>query len=511
MSREFAKLALLLLVVAVSGILNPPLRGQMPLADARASIAEQQAKLGNGPGVVVLDRPSRLEGEVTLAAGHGLRVAAPLSVGHTTVHLAGHNEVRCEAEIRVDNAVDLFVADGATDVSVRGCDVTVTGQPGGYLLTATRAERVVESGNHVVDMALFNTHNQGGPGNQTTDVTITGNSTEMHGNARLIGVYLMYVLRGVVANNRFMGTGHGVEWWGGDGNVGWHGAAAVNLAGYLSITGNECYDAGGACIWGSMGLNVSVTGNVAENCGDVCFDTEGGVHNLFSGNVARGCAAGCYSVQMESADAVFTGNFAYADAKSPTLALVLIKHRNGNPAPHDNLTVTGNTLSCGTLCTAFYSEGEGGLDLSHNTVTNGKIVFANYTNSVHIGGNSLRFTVPLGAAAALQGPALFNGHTSVIEGNVLLDEAGASDPKSVCIVQAWSDDNNSDEMRISRNTCIGFDIGVLTETAGHNAGAPRATWVILGNDFSRVPGTQQVVHRKTSGNEIYTAQPSDVR
>ena len=443
------------------------------MADARALIAEQQARLGASAGVVVLDRPARLEGDVTLAAGHGLRIAAPLAVGKATVHLAGHNEVRCEAEISVDNGTDLFVADRATDLSVRGCQVNVDGHPGGYLLTATRAARVWESGNHVVNMALFSTHNDGGTASQTTDVTITDNSTEFHGDTRIIGAFLLYVLRGVVANNRFMGTGHGIEWWGGDGNVGWHGVDEVKYAGFLSITGNECFDAGGACIWGSMGEDVSVTGNTAESCGDVCFDTEGGVRNLFSGNVARGCASGCYSVQMESKDIVFTGNFAYADAKSPTAALVLIKHRSENPAPHENLTITGNTLSCGNLCMAFYTEGEAGLDLANNTVVNGRVHFANYTGTVRVRGNSLRYTVPLGSGAAISGPSVAWGNTSFLEDNTLF-YAGAADPKNVCIEQSWSDFNNADEMRITGNTCVGFGYGVVTETAGGNPGAPRA-------------------------------------
>ncbi len=482
-------------------------KAQGPLADARTLIAEQQAKLGASPGVVLLDRPARLEGEVTLSPGHGLRIAAPLTVGKATVHLAGHNEVRCEAEISVDNATDLFVADGATDLSVRGCEVNVHGQPGGYLLTSTRGTRVVEAGNHVVNMALFNTHNGGGAASQTTDVTITDNSTELHGNARPIGVYLLYVLRGVVANNRFMGTGHGIQWWGGDGNIGWHGADEVKYAGFLSITGNECFDAGGSCVWGSMGVNVTVTGNTAENCGDVCFDTEGGVHNLFSGNVARGCASGCYSVQMESRDAVFTGNFAYADAKSPTAALVLIKHHSENPAPHQNLTITGNTLSCGSLCTALYTEGEAGLDFANNTLVNGLIHFANYTGTVRVRGNSMRFTVPLGGAA-ISGPAVAWGNTSFIEDNTVLYAGAVPDPKNACIVQSWSDFNNVDEMHITRNTCVGFGTGILTETAGGNPGAPRATWIVSGNQFSRVPESQQIVHRHTSGNETYIAQPA---
>ena len=156
------------------------------------------------------------------------------------------------------------------------------------------------------------------------------------------------------------------------------------------------------------------------------------------------------------------------------------------------------------MCTAFASEGEGGLDLSHNTVTNGVFHFGNYTNSVRIFGNSLRFTVPLAGMPAILGPSLAGGHTSLTEANEILNE-GPPDPQAACIGQAWSDNNSSDEMRIERNTCIGFGFGVVTETAGHNAGAPHATWVVSGNEFSRVPDANRIVHRKTSGNEVYEA------
>ncbi len=499
------------LLAALAVCATPLGSAQGTLPDARALIAAQQAKLGGAPGVIVLDRSARLEGEVTLGVGQDLRIEAPLSVGGATVHLSGRNAVRCEAAVSVDDVTDLFVADGAQDVSVRDCDVTVSGRVGGYLLTATRCARVNASGNHLVNMALFNTHNLGGEGSRTTDVSLNGNSSTFIHDGGPIGVYLLYVIRATVSNNRFTRTGHGIEWWGGDGNLGWRGPAAVNAAGDLSITGNQCYSAGGACVWGSMGFNVTVSGNSADICSDVCFDSEGGVRNLFTGNVAQACGNGCYSAQMESIDVVFSGNFAYADAKAPALALVLIKHRNENPAPHLNLTVTGNTLSCASLCTAFYSEGESGLDLSRNTVVNGILHFANYTNSVRVADNSLRFTVPLGEQAAIVGPSLTGGHISFIEGNTLLYETGEPAPKGACIAQAWSDDNSTDEMHIARNTCVGFGTGVLTETAGHNPGAPTAVWSIEGNTFSRVPAAQQVVHRKRSGNESYTVVPAAAR
>ncbi|MGI4829914.1 MAG: hypothetical protein ACRYFU_17215 [Janthinobacterium lividum] len=479
---------------------------QSSLPDAGRLIQQGEARLGAAPGMVVLSQPSRLGANLTLGAGHGLRIEAPLTVGKASIQLAGHNEIRCEAPITAENATDLFVADGVTDVSVRGCDVTVAGQRGGYLLTATRAARVVATDNHLVNMAIFNTHNPGGPKNQTTDVTITGNSTEFTPGpgGPPIGVYLMYVLRATVANNRFRGTGHGIEWWGGDSNAGWRSAADVTNAGNLSITGNECSNAGGSCVWGSMGFDITVSGNTAEFCGDVCFDTEGGVRNLFIGNTARACGNGCYAAEFESMDATFTGNLAYADAEAKTSALVLIKHPSGRGPNHVNLTITGNTLTCGTICAAFYSEGEDGLVFANNTLTNAVIAFTNYTNSAEIRSNTLRFTQPLGTAAALGGPLLANGHRSEISENTIVNEAPGIGDAS-CIGQAWADNNSTDEMRIERNTCIGFPHGIVTETAGHNAGAPHAVWILNGNGFSDVPEAQQLIHRHTSGNEIYTA------
>lgn len=504
MCKQMPRLVALTMVLMLSAMC---LRAQA-LASADAIVAEAQARLGTTAGVIELNRPARLDGDVALKPGEVLRITAPLTVGKATVHLLGRNEIQCEAPISVDDATDLFVAEGVEDIRVRGCDVSVRGRAGGYLLTATRSARVVETDNHLQNIALFNTHNVGGEKSRTTDVSLNGNSVLFNHGQGPTAVYLLYVLRGTVSNNRFMGTGHGIEWWGGDGNIGWRGPEAVTGAGDLSITGNQCYAAGGACVWGSMGFNVTVSGNSADLCSDVCFDAEGGVRNLFTGNTAQACGNGCYSVQMEGVDVVFTGNFAYADAKRPALALFLIKHRNGNSAEHTNLTVTGNTMSCADLCTAFYSEGEGGLDLSHNTVVNGIMQFVNYTNSVRIEENSLRFSVPLGARAAIAGPSLRNGHESIIAGNTIRNDLPEIAAGSVCIAQAWSDDNSSDEMRITRNTCDGFGQGIVTETAGHNAGAPHAVWLLSGNEFTRIAASMQAVHRKTSGNEVYTVLPA---
>ena len=482
-------------------------KAQTLLLDASQSIQKQDARLGSAPGTVVLNRPARLGANVTLGIGHGLLINAPLTIGAASIRLAGHNKVQCHAPLTVENATDLFVADGATDLSVSGCNVTVAGRSGGYLLTATRGARIAVTGNHLVKMAIFNTHNVGGAGSQTTDVTISGNSTDFPPGTGPIGIYLLYVVRGTATKNSLRGTGHGIQWWGGDANEGWHGFDAVTGAGDLTITGNVCQSAGGACVWGSDGFDIKVTGNTADTCSDVCFDTEGGVRTSFTGNAARGCANGCYAAEFESLDATFTNNTAYADAGHPGLSLVLIKHPSGRGPTHVNLTVTENTLTCGKLCLAFYSEGEDGLTLASNTITNGSIQFINYTNDVLIHGNTLRFNVPVESTAAIAGPSVANGHKSEISGNTILAGAGATGD-AACITQGWSDYNSTDTMRITGNTCSGFRNGIVTATSGGNPGAPHAVWVLEGNRFPGVPAAQQIVHQHNSGNEVYTATPA---
>ena len=493
--------------LAFSAPLAGKLRAQTSLPDASQLLQQQDAQLGAQPGTVTLSQPARLGTTVTLGAGHALHIAAPLTVGNASIRLTGHNTVHCDAPVTVENATDLFVADGATDLSVTGCTVKNIGRGGGYLLTATRGARVIATGNHLTDVALFTTHNSGVPGSQTTDVTLSNNSVDFPAGGGPIGVYLMYVVGGTVSSNQFHGTGHGVEWWGGDANAGWPGFDKVTGAGKLTITGNQCNNAGGSCVWGSDGFDITVTGNTAELCGDVCFDTEGGVRNTFSKNTARACANGCYSAQFESQNVVFSNNSAYADNKAKALALVLIKHPSGRGPNHENLSITGNTFTCGDACTAYYSEGEDGMTFSNNTVTNGNIAFTNFDNNIEIQNNTFRYTVPLGAAAVIGGPALANGHHSEVIGNTISTTV-PPDPKAMCIAQGWVDYNSSDEMRFINNTCSGFPTGILTLTAGGNPGAPHAIWFLQGNQFLNVPPAQQIVHQHRSGNEVYESVPA---
>ena len=482
-----------------------PLYAQATLGDANQLIAAGEARLGSAPGTVVLSQPSRLDAPITLGVGHALQINAPLTVGPATIRLAGHNEVRCTAAVTVENAAEVFVAENTTDVAVRGCQVTVTGRLGGYLLTATHTARVTAADNHLTNLAIFNTHNAGGGTLPTTDVTLTGNSTDFPKGGGPIGIYLLYVVGGQVSGNRFHGTGHGIQWWGGDANERWPGFPAVNAApaGKLTIHGNTCQDAGGACVWGSDGADIKVTGNSANGCSDVCFDTEGGVRTVFTGNTAKGCHNGCLAAEFESQDAVFDGNTASSEGPVPGGALVLIKHPSGRGPNHTNLIVRNNTLTCGTLCAALYSEGEDDFTFTNNNVQNGFLQFINYTNNVLIRANTLRFTVPIAATSAIAGPSEANGHHSEISGNTIVAQAGAVGD-GACIAQGWSDYNSTDEMRITGNTCTGFRVGIVTATGGGNPGAPQAVWYLKGNAFTGTPPEKQVVHQHSSGNEQYT-------
>ncbi len=478
---------------------------QGELSNASQLIQEADARLGGASGTIVLDKAARLGTTVTLGAGHALHIDAPLTVGAASIRLAGHNEISCKAPIRAENATDLFVAEGATDLKIQGCDVAVAGRSGGYLLTATQAARVALTNNHLVKMAIFNTHNSGVGGSQTTDVNITGNSTVFPPGTGPIGIYLLYVLRGTIAGNHLEGTGHGIQWWGGDANEGWHGFEAVTGAGKLTVAENTCKVAGGSCVWGSDGVDIVVKNNTADTCSDVCFDTEGGVRTSFTGNTARGCANGCYAAEFESQGAVFMGNTATDDG-APGHTMVLIKHPSGRGPNHVNLSVTENTFTCAKLCAALYTEGEDGLTFANNKLTNGFVQFINYTNDVSIRDNTLRFTVPAGSVAAITGPSLANGHHSDISGNTITALAGLGGD-APCIAQGWSDNNSTDEMRIAANTCAGFRYGIATATGGGNPGAPHAVWTLQGNHFSGIAAANQIVHVHNSGNEAYSSMP----
>lgn len=487
-------------------LLGTGMHAQSSLADANQMLGAAQAQLGTAPGTLALKQPARLGSSVTLAAGQNLVISAPLTVGAASIRLLGHNDVHCTAPITVENATELFVAEDATDISVHGCSVSVAGRPGGYLLTATRSARVSVTGNYLLDMAIFNTHNVGGSNSHSEDVTVTGNSTEFKSSVGPIGIYMLYVLGGTVSGNHLQGTGHGVQWWGGDANEGWRGVAAVTGAGRLNITNNICVNAGGACVWGSDGFDINVSGNSADTCSDVCFDTEGGVRTVFTNNTAKRCANGCLAAEFESQDVVFKGNTAFADGLVPEGPLVLIKHPSGRGPNHVNLSVVGNILSCAKLCAALYSEGEDGFTFANNAIANGFLQFINYTNNVTIKANTMRFTVPIEAASAIGGPSLSNGHHSEIVGNTVLAQAGTKGD-GACIAQGWSDYNNTDEMRITGNTCAGFHQGIFTATGGGNPGAPHAVWFLQGNTFTGIPAALQIVHQHSSGNEQYKSVP----
>lgn len=146
--------------------------------------------------------------------------------------------------------------------------------------------------------------------------------------------------------------------------------------------------------------------------------------------------------------------------------------KGGGPFGHVRLTVTGNTLACGALCTAFYSEGEDGLVFAGNTLTNGVVLFANYANSVVIRGNTLRFTAALGTHPTICRADAQRRTPHEIADNWISNETPAGE--TTCISQGWSDFNSVDEMRIVRNTGLGFAKGIATVTNGGNPGAPHA-------------------------------------
>jgi hypothetical protein len=469
--------------------------------DVSAWLTRQDAQLGTRHGTITLHDPGTLPHDVTLSPGHDLVLAAPLRI-NATITLRGNNHISCRAPIEAQQPRNLFQAQSVTGISITGCDVTQTGAAGGYLLAVKASAHITVERNRLLNVNLFTTQDDTG---HTTDVSIADNIVRFPANNGFIGVYLIRTLRAAVTGNTLEGLGHGVQWWGGDANGGWHGPQSVVDAGELTITGNYCRTIAGSCVWGSMGYNVNVSGNTDDGCGDVCFDVEGGVNNVFTHNQASNCGFGCYAAEFESVGTVFRNNQA---TTTPGHNLVLLKHGPQNPYNHTNLRIENNVFTCPQLCVALYTEGDDGLFFSGNTVTNASITSVNYHHDFTVTGNTFLFTVDPGQSAAIAGPALFQHHTSVISHNTITDRA-AVDPATVCIAQSWSDFNDTDTMTIMGNSCSGFTRGIITATGGANPGAPRAVWAISGNHVDHAAAGKAYQHVRMSGNEDYTFTPDN--
>ena len=477
---------------------GPGLSGRLAAADGA---------LGSGPGTITINQPATLDAPVTLHRGHGLLLRAAVTWA-ATVRLDGGNAIRCagpHAAVRSElpeyhfaaPTGMLLLASGASEIRVAGCTFTAAGAAA-VVLAGYPVSRLVMEGNTLSGLSLAATN-----AGTSTDLTFRNNTVDFpEGGPKsgLAAVSLFYAKRVVASGNHFRRVLHGVQWWGGDSGAPGAKLEQVTAAGEMQLTGNTC-EAVGSCLWGSMGYGITIAGNSADGCGDVCFDTEGGRDTVISGNTARGCANGCAAIFFFTRNTTIANN--HFSGSSPGGGLIFIKNASQDPARHQGVAITGNDLRCEpTTCRAVYSEAASGLRFTGNQVKDGSYLPVNYSRSVTISGNHLRFTraLPPGTAA-IAAPPMVGGTTLRVEGNTILSEV-AQPPGDACITANWSDFNSSDLHVIAGNTCGGskpFPGGIVTATDGKNPG-PRALWVVAGN---RVDGPGGVGHHAATHNEVY--------
>lgn len=477
-----------------------------PGADLGARLLAADAALVGRPGTLTVNAAGALSSPVTLRAGHGLLLRAPIT-WLAPVTLLGGNNIACEgAGASVQAAMPAFhfpapggallLAKGVSGITVRGC--TIRSDQTSMLLAGSGVSGLLMEGNTLLGLSLAVVWDA-----PSTGLTFTGNTVtfpvQRHSD---IAAVSLYSARQVTATgNHFTRSLHGVQWWGGDSGAPGANLEQVTTTGEMRFTGNVCAEVG-SCIWGSMGYSISITGNSAAGCGDVCFDTEGGRDTEISGNTASGCANGCAAIFFFTRNTAMRNNHFTGPAGG---GLIFVKNASQDPLRHQGLVVSGNTLDCGAaVCRAVYAEAVSGLRFENNQVSNGTFLPVNYMRAVTIAGNRMRFTAPLpGGAPAVAAPAVIGGTTLLVTGNTIESEV-AQAPGTVCLVGGWSDFNSTDIHILAGNRCGGthpFPVGILTTTDGKNPG-PRAFWILAGNI-----GGQGPIHHAVTQNEVYRDLP----
>ena len=348
-------------------------------------------------------------------------------------------------------------------------------------------------------LAQINADHGNDPGGAAQDLTFVSNEVHDPPNTGGAALLLVNTTRAQVLNNVFEGISTGTQWWGGDSATGT--LPQVRRTGELTLTGNRC-QAVTACLWGSMGYSIEVSGNSADGCSDVCFDTEGGRDTVFAHNTAAHCGNGCGAVFFFSQNVSFRENHFSGDARGG--GLIFVKNRSADPQSHGNFQVVQNTLSCLTVCNAFYQEALSASSFERNLVSNGVFATAGFGQNISITGNRFVFSKPLPThAAAIEAPSITGGTVLTLAGNTI-ESSVQQGAESACIHAVWNDYNNSDSYFLRGNRCAGtspFPIDIVTDTAGKNPG-PHADWHIENN----ILGAGRIIHQQTTANDVYSAK-----
>lgn len=472
-----------------------------PGADLGAKLHAADGALGSDRGILRVSSPGRLTTPLTLSADHALQIAAPIAWG-ATVRLSGANEISCTGQGRISATmpvnVGILSASGVAQLSIHDCPVSFTANS--PVLTGDGIHQLVMSQLNVTggSLAQINAGHGNDPGGAAGEMSFTNNVVRDPPNTGGAALLLVNTTGVKVEGNRFDGISTGTQWWGGDsagGNI-----AQVNRTGKMTLTGNQCHGVT-ACLWGSMGYGITVAHNKADGCADVCFDTEGGLDTTFEDNLATNCGNGCGAIFFFSKNVTFRANDFSGDARGG--GLIFIKNRSADPRSHTGFVVSGNKLTCLTICNAFLQEAVSQATFQGNTITNGVFATVGFGQQIAIVENQFTFTRALGpGGVVINGPSITGGTSLTIQGNIVTSSV-AQGADSKCINAIWNDYNNVDTYFIRKNRCAGsspFPIDIATNTAGANPG-PHADWHLEDNFI----GSGKIVHLRTTSNETYTA------
>ena len=344
--------------------------------------------------------------------------------------------------------------------------------------------RLVVTNDLTITYAGHSTHAT--TGTVTRDVRIVGNTGTRTGAnlTNLAFILLWYTVGAEVHDNRLVGYGYGIQWWGGDANPvdGDGDLANERKCGDLTITGNRVKGmldvlGGGGGIWGSMGRNITANGNVIDDCADVGLDFEGCDTWNATGNTVTNCVNGCLTTFFYNRNGEFGPNTCRQDnaAASPIIARI---QNNYPTSENEGVTFTGGSFSCSSGIAMIAFETAQRATIRGATLRNVRITAQiNNIRNTTIDRCSLLFTVAAGAALNAINVGYNNlGGRAIVTGNTV--ESLVAQPAGSRAIRTEQADQTRDVLEfIDDNILLGWSTPIETIWDGANAGFKAITFI----------------------------------
>ncbi len=451
-----------------------------------------------GTCTISIGQPGRIDAAVALGSGHSVLFRAPVEIA-APVTLAGSQSVACVQGVSLNftgKEARLQVLDGASDVMVRDCRASGSGQD--MVVLSGRNDRVTVSGLsvsgfHIVLFACKPQARADGHGwdqHLCHDVRFLNNTIA---SATAAAVQYESVSGGEVAGNTIANASEGIYLNGGEADPN-HGLYAFHSDGlsHIVVHGNTVHDIQNGCIWASVSTDIEIRENRVSHCGDVAIDFEGvtngrSVHNTVSDAGRRG---GALSTFFASSAISFTGDVV-TSAPSPTSGPAIWIHNSTNdPAFTGPIQISGVTVrsSLPDAATVANFESLHGLTVEGSDFTNVRISMPLRYNGVRLANNQFRFTVPVAAEAAVAVGVSLYGGADVVSGNHFSSTV-AQPAGTAALSMHFGDYNASEQFEVDGNdftAAAHFAVDLRIDHRGTNPGVG-SHWVLRGNRLNRPP------------------------